>query len=359
MTPTLQLPATSLWRPSQARTQPVLIAGPCGAETREQVLAAALALAEQGLSLMRLGVWKARTRPNGFAGAGDVALEWVQEARRLTGLKILAEVGNVAQIEASLKAGLDGVWIGARTTVNPFAMQELADALRGTGLPVMVKNPVNPDLNLWIGGIERLNKAGIEDLAACHRGFSLMNRAQYRNAPAWEIPLELKRLLPDLPLICDPSHIAGKAAWVPEVARKAMNLGFDGLMVEVHPNPAQALSDAAQQLDFEQFRRLRLSLTLRRADSPDEDYRHQLDAMRAQIDEMDHALLALLARRMEVVRQIGHLKSENEVRYFQLDRFRQLFTDRMLAAETLGLSDEFTQRLFQLLHLEALEQQGE
>jgi chorismate mutase len=356
MKPTLTLAQTSLWNTSTLG--PSIIAGPCGAETREQILETGLALAQQGIMLVRIGIWKARTRPNGFMGAGEEALPWVQELKKLTGQRVVAEVGNVQQIQQALEAGIDGLWIGARTTVNPFAMQELAEALRGTNIPVMVKNPVNPDLNLWIGGIERLNQVGLTDLAACHRGFSVGGRHAYRNTPAWEIPLELRRQLPALPLYCDPSHIAGRADLVFEVAQKALDLGFDGLMIETHRNPAEALSDADQQITPAQLKELRSRLVVRHADSQDERYRRELETQRTRIDELDQALLGLIARRMEVVRQIGLLKQENEVQYFQLDRFRELYASRLEAARALGLGDDFTERLLQLLHLEALDKQG-
>jgi len=337
-----------------------LIAGPCSAESPEQVMAVALSLAQQGVRYLRAGVWKPRTRPNSFEGRGEEALPWLAEAQRVTGMEVMVEVANAQHVEAALKAGIHRLWIGARTTVNPFAVQELADALHGVAdVPVMVKNPINPDVALWLGAIERLERAGVGPLAACHRGFSTYAKARYRNRPHWQLPLELRQLRPELPLYCDPSHIAGRAELVPEVAQKALDLGYDGLMIEVHPTPHQALSDPSQQLDPEGLAHTLRQLVYRLPNSQDADYCAELEALRAQVDELDHALLTALAQRQDVVRKIGLLKAEQGVRYLQMDRWREVLSSRRQWAEGLGIRPEFTEQLLQLLHIEAIDRQAE
>lgn len=353
----LSLDQPNLWMGAAEPWGFSLIAGPCSAESEAQVLASALALRALGVRTLRLGLWKPRSRPYTFEGAGLEALPWVARVKQLTDLRIVAEVATPEQLEAALGAGLDGVWLGARTTVNPFVVEELAEALRGVHIPVLVKNPITPDLALWIGALERLNRVGITALAACHRGFAVHGAARYRNAPMWELPLELRRVLPTLPLIGDPSHVAGRRALVGEVAQRMLDLGYDGLIIESHPDPDQALSDAAQQLTPVALGELLHRLTPRRPDAPDAAYHHELEGLRARIDEVDHALLRTLAQRLSLVDQIGALKNEHDVQLFQGERWREVFRSRLDEAQALGLSAEFVEAALRLLHGESLRRQ--
>jgi chorismate mutase len=347
------VPLPSFWR--SAGAQPVaLLAGPCSAESPEQLLEVAQAMAAQGVQALRAGVWKPRTRPNQFEGRGAVALDWLQNVRQETGLALITEVASAAHVEAALAAGIDGLWIGARTTVNPFLVQEIAEALRGAQIPVLVKNPVNPDLALWLGGIERLAAVGITDLAACHRGFSSFGETRYRNSPQWEVPLELRRRHPELPLLGDPSHLAGKRELLRPVAQQMLDLGYDGLMIEVHPAPDSALSDPAQQLTPAAFAELVAALEPRQPDCPDAQYHQALEALRAQIDEADAEWLAALARRLAFVAEVGRLKHARGVQAFQLERWQDVHESRSTWADALGLKPEFVQRLLELLHIESL-----
>lgn len=288
----------------------LMIAGPCSAETREQVLNTCLDIAARGKArLLRAGVWKPRTRPNSFEGVGEAALPWLAEVRQLTGLPVCIEVAAPEHVELALRYGVDVLWIGARTTVNPFAVQALADALRGCDVPVMVKNPVNPDLELWIGALERLHGAGLRRLAAIHRGFSVYNEARYRNAPLWELALELRRRLPQLPLLCDPSHIAGKREYLYEIAQQAIDLQMDGLMLETHCDPDRAWSDARQQVTPAQWASLLDRLVLRRP-HPDTPYlEEQLEELRRQIDQTDMELLRMLGERMRIARLLSFISN--------------------------------------------------
>jgi chorismate mutase len=288
---------------------------------------------------------------------GVEGLEWALQVQIEVGLNVITEVANPEMVENVLRAELSAVWIGARTTVNPFAVQEIAEALRGTGLPVLVKNPVNPDVNLWLGALERVERLVAGPVAACHRGFSHYGPHRYRNLPLWEVPLELRRLSPALAVFCDPSHIAGRRERVPEVAQKALDLGFTGLMVEVHPAPEQALSDAAQQLAPEAFASLVQQLKTRPAQTDDPAFNQELHQLRLQIDDVDLRLLDLLNKRLRLARCIGALKNEADVRPFQLERWLEVFATRGEWARDLGFSPEFTERFLQLLHVEMLRQQ--
>lgn len=355
MTETLAPTAAPVWMQSLPGTGLRIIAGPCSAESETQMVQTATALQTLGIGTLRVGIWKPRTRPNNFEGIGSEGLGWVKKVQTELGMRVLVEVANTRQVEEALQADVAGVWIGARTTVSPFSVQEIADALRGTATPVMVKNPINPELALWVGAFERLAQAGLTQLAACHRGFSYFGSGRYRNAPQWEVPLELRRQHPTLPLFCDPSHIAGKRELVEEVSQKALDLGFDGLMIESHINPAEALSDAAQQLSPADLGAMLQRLAPRKAHSESISYAAELEALRTLVDEADRDLLNLVKRRMETIRRIAQLKLDNGVQYYEADRMTQVFTSRAELAAKLGLSDDFADRLFKLLHAEALQ----
>lgn len=329
---------------------PMLVAGPCSAESREQMLATAGALATQGVRFFRAGVWKPRTKPGGFEGVGSEALEWLAEVKRRTGMRVATEVAMPQHVEEALHAGVDLLWIGARTATSPFAVQELAEALRGVDVPVLVKNPVNPDLELWIGALERLYGLGIKQLGAIHRGFCAYGDKRYRNAPLWHLPIELKRRFPRLTLFCDPSHIGGRSERVAPLAQQAMELHFDGLFIEVHHNPPAALSDSAQQLTPGELAQLMASLVIRRNRSAD----GELEVWRQQIDEIDEQMIALLARRMRISQQIGAHKNRLGMPVFQPDRYRAILEKRSRAGSELGLSPDFIDTLMRAIHEESV-----
>lgn len=333
--------------------RPLLIAGPCSAETEEQLLTTARALAAQGLRIFRAGLWKPRTKPGGFEGVGAAGLVWMERVRRETGMRVATEVATREHVSAALDAGIDLLWLGARTVSNPFAVQEVADALQGHDIPVLVKNPVSPDIDLWVGGIERLLNAGIGRLGAVHRGFGAADRGGYRNPPQWAIPIELRRRMPSLPLLCDPSHIGGRRELVAPLARQAMELGFDGVMVEVHCDPARAWSDAGQQLTPDELKELAAHLELRRvADSGD-----GLAEMRLEIDRLDDQLVELLDRRMAVSRRIGRYKREHAMPVLQSRRYEELLARRTAEAAALGMAPEFMRSVLQAIHEESVRQQ--
>ena len=333
---------------------PLLIAGPCGAESRVQVLRTAAGLAHLPLTYFRTGVWKPRTRPGAFEGAGIPALEWLQEVRAQFGFKIVVEVAEEAHVKAVLNAGIDAVWIGARTTVNPFSVQRLAEALQGAPLQILLKNPVIPDADLWLGGIERFERLGFQNVMAIHRGFPAYGgTSAHRNPPTWAVPIELRRRRPDLKIICDPSHIAGKRAGVARVAQKALDLGLDGLMIEVHENPDAALSDAAQQLTPAAYRELLESLQMRRDHCSDTS----LEALRQQMDAVDSEIIDLLARRSDLSRIIGALKKEQGLTAYQPARWREILESRSGWATDRGLDAGEVAQLFQLIHLASVKAQ--
>jgi chorismate mutase len=336
-----------------------LSAGPCSAESQQQVLETAQALKGQGISFLRAGIWKPRTRPGSFEGVGMKGLAWMDQAREATGLKIGTEVAEPSHVEACLEFGMDILWVGARTTTNPFSVQAIADALKGTDIPVLVKNPISADIGLWIGAIERLANAGITKLGAIHRGFSSTLEMRYRNAPNWKMPIELKRRMPEIPMICDPSHICGKANLVHGIAQEAMDLLFDGLMIEVHPNPAVALSDAAQQLTPAQFLTLIQALELPNEQSDSADYIHRMSNLRESVDDLDSQLLDLLGKRMDVVRDMGQLKAQQHVATLQPNRWQEIVSDRIKKGTDLDLSEDFVLQLMQSIHEEAIRQQEE
>ncbi len=334
-----------------------LVAGPCSAESEEQVVQTARALAGNGVSFMRAGIWKPRTRPGSFEGVGLKGLAWMDRARAETGLKMGTEVAEPSHVDACLEYGLDVLWIGARTSTNPFSVQAIADALKGTDIPVFVKNPMSADIGLWIGAIERIANAGVNKLGAIHRGFSSSLEMRYRNAPNWKLPIELKRQMPEIPLLCDPSHICGKTALIPAIAQEAMDLLFDGLMVEVHPNPPSALSDAAQQLTPAEFRAMVSNLSLPHELSNSAPFMSRMSELREDVDELDSRLLALLGQRMDIVRKMGHLKAEQNVSTLQPHRWQEIVQDRVQKGSSLDLSEDFVLQLMQSIHEEAIRQQ--
>lgn len=336
-------------------SKPFLIAGPCSAESEEQVLETARALSGiPGISAMRAGCWKPRTRPNAFEGHGAKALPWLRRAAEETGLKVCTEVARASHVEEALKAGIDLLWIGARTTVNPFSVQEIAEALRGTAVPVMVKNPVNPDLSLWAGAVERLQHAGISEISAIHRGFSTYGKSQYRNAPEWAIPIEFRRQKPEIPLICDPSHIAGKRSLIPHIAQKALDLDYAGLMIETHPRPDEAWSDPRQQLRPAELESLLAELHFSSSMDEKSAFREMLELLRKRIDTLDRQLLETLGERMEVVREIAAMKKEIGMSVLQIDRWAGIFDTRIENGLQLGLDENLIRRLIELVHLESI-----
>ena len=336
---------------------PYIIAGPCSAESREQVLATAEALKELNINLFRAGVWKPRTRPGSFEGNGEKALGWLKEAMQQFNLPIVIEVAEPEHVELALKYDIDALWIGARTTVNPFQVQHIADALKGVEIPVLVKNPVNPDVSLWQGAIERLEMAGIKEIAAIHRGFSTYSASSpYRNQPNWPIPIELKRRKPELPIICDPSHITGNRSIVGDIAQKAMDMGFDGLMIETHPTPGLALSDAEQQVTPQQLKEILCRITMRRSETV-AGSNVELEHLRREMDSIDAEVIDLLARRMELSEKIGLVKKAANIAAYLPERWNEIVETRGERAEKLLLSREFVIALYERIHDESIKKQ--
>lgn len=335
--------------------RPIVIAGPCSAETEEQVFTTARMLAQKGCHIFRAGVWKPRTKPGGFEGMGNVALSWLKQVKEETGMLISTEVATPQHVEACLKHGVDIVWVGARTTANPFAMQALADSLQGVDIPVFVKNPVNPDLELWIGGLERINRAGIKRMAAIQRGFSSYDNKMYRNMPMWQIPIELRRREPNLPIICDPSHIGGKCELIAPLCQQAMDLGFDGLIVESHCNPDQAWSDAKQQVTPDVLDYILSLLVVRDVTNDTED----IVQLRHQIDDLDNQLMELLAKRMRVCREIGQYKKDHNMTVFQANRYNEILEKRGAQGALCGMDPHFVASVFESVHEESVRQQIE
>ena len=329
-----------------------LIAGPCSAESRTQVLECARSLAKLEVKVFRAGVWKPRTRPGNFEGAGEAALEWLKEVKTETGMEVTTEVANARHVEAALKAGIDMLWIGARTTTSPFAVQEVADALRGTDIPVLVKNPINAELELWIGAFERLAGAGIRRMAAIHRGFSSYNERIYRYSPEWQIPIELRRRIPGLQVICDPSHMAGRSDLVPHLAQMALDMKADGLFVEVHPNPCQAMSDQKQQLTPEQFSDMTAKLVFHREPEP-ADLKF-MEPYRARLDDIDLQLIQDLADRFHITGSIGEYKILHNLAILQPDRYKAISDILTEKGKELGLDEDFIRLLFETIHAESI-----
>ncbi len=331
---------------------PVIISGPCSAETEHQTMETARQVAKQNVQVIRAGIWKPRTRPNMFEGVGTIGLEWLRAAKAETGLPVTVEVANVKHVYEALKFGVDILWIGARTTVNPFSVQEIADALVGVNVPVLVKNPINPDLDLWIGAIERIHQAGIDRIGAVHRGFSSFKKTKYRNPPSWEIPIELKRRIPEIPLFCDPSHICGDRKLLRPIAQKAMDLEFDGLMIESHINPDKAWSDAKQQITPEDLGKLLSQLVFRHVALRDAE--SELAELRRQIDHFDNQVIEVLAGRMNVVREIARVKKDNNITILQTKRWDDIIKTRLKKGADLKLTEDFVKDLLGLIHREAI-----
>ncbi|MFC2101846.1 chorismate mutase [Bacteroidota bacterium] len=337
--------------------QPCVIAGPCSAESEEQVMETARELARIPMvKVFRAGLWKPRTRPSAFEGVGDIGLDWLVRVKQETGLKITTEVANPIHVEKALKAGIDMVWLGARTVVNPFSVQEIGEALKGSDIPVMVKNPLNPDLTTWMGALERINKFGISKLIAIHRGFSYYKHSPYRNDPMWEIPIELKRLCPELPVIVDPSHICGKIDLLSVISQRAIDLEMNGLMIEAHIRPKEALTDKQQQITPDHLKTLLSGLILRKP-SGSAEFQNQLEKLRSEIDKIDQQLLDIIAQRMGIVDQIGNYKKENKITILQLKRWNQIFRERVENGEELGLTQEFIMKLLEVVHEESIQRQ--
>lgn len=337
--------------------RPYLIAGPCSAETEEQLLLTAHQLLPAGISLFRSGIWKPRTRPGHFEGNGTTAFAWLRKVKEETGLPVAIEVANPTQVGHALDHGIDVVWIGARTSVNPFMVQDIADALRGHDIPVLVKNPVNPDLDLWIGAIERIRAAGITQVAAVHRGFSTYARTIFRNPPQWEIPVELRRRMPEIPLICDHSHICGSRDALQAIAQYALDLNYDGIMTEVHHAPDAALSDAQQQITPQAYQQLIARLRLRYETTDDAEFVEQLSMLRNKIDVLDRELLEILARRMGISEQIGVVKRENNIAILQVERWNAILRNALTYGRTIGLSEEFIMKYLSAIHQESIDRQ--
>lgn len=348
-----ELNLQSILLPGIEDKRPLVISGPCSAETEEQVLTTAKGLAAIGIRIFRAGIWKPRTKPGGFEGVGTIGLPWLKRVKEETGMYVATEVATRDHVFEALKAGVDVLWVGARTAVNPFAMQDVADALRGVDIPVLVKNPVNPDLELWIGAIERLYGAGIHRIGAVHRGFSSFDKKMYRNLPLWHIAIELRRRMPNLPIICDPSHIGGKRELIASLCQQAMDLNFDGLIIETHCNPDHAWSDAAQQITPEVLDYVLNLLVIRESNQTTEN----LYELRRQIDGIDENLLELLAKRMRISREIGVYKKEHRMPILQTPRYGEILENRTKTGVAMDLNPDFVQAVLKEIHEESVRQQ--
>lgn len=332
-----------------------VIAGPCSAETEEQVIETARQLAYKGCHIFRAGVWKPRTKPGGFEGNGEAALPWLKRVKEETGMLTSTEVATPEHVELALKYDIDILWVGARTSANPFAMQAIADSLQGVDIPVLVKNPVNPDLELWIGAMERINQAGVKRIAAIHRGFSSYDKKIYRNLPMWQIPIELRRRIPELPIFCDPSHIGGRRELIAPLCQQAMDLGFDGLIIECHCDPDKAWSDAKQQITPDIFDYILGLLVIRDQSVTTEG----ISALRKQIDDLDNQLMELLSKRMRVCREIGHYKKEHNMTVLQTSRYNEILNKRGAQGSLCGMDPNFIKTIFEAVHEESVRQQIE
>ncbi|RZS67028.1 chorismate mutase [Pseudobacter ginsenosidimutans] len=341
------------------KKRPLIISGPCSAETEEQVLETAQRLAKTGkVNMLRAGIWKPRTRPGSFEGIGTKGLPWMQQAKKLTGLPITVEVATAKQVEDALHFDVDVLWIGARTTVNPFSVQEVADALKGVKLPVLIKNPINPDLELWTGAVERVAKAGIDQIGLIHRGFSAYGNSEYRNAPMWHLAIEMKRRNPELPFINDPSHICGRRDILLDVMQKAVNLDYDGFIIESHIDPDKAWSDAKQQVTPERLAEMLDEIVWRKEDSASEEFHAALEKLRQQINHLDDELMQILGQRMKVAEQIGLYKKNNEITILQTNRWNEILERAFKQGDKLGLSKEFITKYFDAVHMESINHQN-
>ncbi len=340
--------------------KPLIIAGPCSAETEEQVLATAHLLANTGkVSALRAGIWKPRTRPGEFEGIGSIGLQWLKRAKEETGLPVTTEVATAKHVEEALNAGIDILWVGARSTANPFTVQEIADALQGVDVPVMVKNPVNPDLSLWLGALERINRAGIKKLGAIHRGFSSYEKTAFRNEPMWDLAIQLKTMIPDLPVLNDPSHICGNRELIPYIAQKAFDMDMQGLIVESHIDPSVAWTDAKQQVTPESLATMLSTMTFRKAESNDPVFEDKLAALREDIDKLDDQIIQKIAERMKIVEKIGEYKRDNNVTILQVSRWDEIIQKRTNLAKALALDVDFSVKMLELIHNESIRKQNE
>ena len=334
---------------------PIILSGPCSAESREQVIKTAKELSMEGIKIFRAGIWKPRTKPGGFEGVGEIGLPWLEEVKQITGMKVAVEVATKSHVEAALRHGVDILWIGARTTANPFAVQEIADALEGHDIPVLIKNPVNPDLELWIGAVERIYNAGIRKLGVIHRGFSTYEKKLYRNTPEWHIPIELRRRIPNLPIICDPSHIGGKRELVGPLCQQAMDLGFDGLIIESHCDPDSAWSDKDQQVTPGVLSIILKSLVIRNTNESTEN----LKLMRNKIDDIDNKILELLFERLNISKEIARFKRDNNMPVLQTGRYDEILRKKIIQAENLGLNPTYISDILEVIHEESVRTQLE
>ncbi|WP_433895334.1 chorismate mutase [Sphingobacterium mizutaii] len=340
--------------------KPLIIAGPCSAETEEQVVSTAHLLANTGkVNVLRAGIWKPRTRPGEFEGIGSIGLEWMKRAKEETGLLTATEVATAKHVEEALAAGIDILWIGARSTANPFTVQEIADALQGVDVPVLIKNPVNPDLSLWIGALERVNRAGIKKIAAIHRGFSSFEKTAFRNEPMWDIAIQLKAIAPELPIINDPSHICGNRELIPYVTQKAMDMDMQGLIIESHIDPSVAWTDAKQQVTPAALSELLDNVAVRKPESDNPAFEDKLAELRGQIDKLDDQIIKQIADRMKIAEKIGEFKRDNNVTILQINRWDEIVQKRIQLAKALSLSEEFTSKYLELLHNESIRKQNE
>lgn len=341
------------------KKRPLIISGPCSAETEAQVIETAERLAKTGkIDMLRAGIWKPRTRPGSFEGIGTKGLPWLQQARKITGLPVAVEVATGKQVEDALHFDVDVLWIGARTTVNPFSVQEVADALRGADVPVLIKNPINPDLELWTGAVERVAKVGIKQIGLIHRGFSAYGNTEYRNAPMWHLAIEMKRRNPDMMIINDPSHICGRRDILMDVAQKAIDLDFDGLMIESHIDPDNAWSDAKQQVTPERLAEMLSEIVWRKEDIASEEYHAALEKLRQQINHLDDELMQILSQRMKIAEKIGEYKKNNQITILQTNRWNEILERAFKQGDKIGLSKEFITRYFDAVHMESINHQN-
>ena len=345
------------WLDDLNLAHPLVLAGPCSAETEAQVLQIARELKDSDVSIFRAGIWKPRTRPGGFEGVGAIGLKWLQKAKAETGMLMAVEVANAAHVKLALEHDIDVLWIGARTTVNPFAVQEIADALKDTDKIVLVKNPVNPDLSLWIGGVERLYGAGIKNLGVIHRGFSVYEKTKYRNNPEWQVAIDLQNRFPLLPLICDPSHITGRRDMIQEVSQQALDLNYDGLMIETHIDPDNAWSDAAQQVTPDRLKEIFEELKVKNKSCESASYKTEIAQLRTKIDASDSKLLEILGQRMQVSEAIGNLKKDNKISVLQNQRWMEILERMKQEGSQKGLSEEFILNFFKAIHQESISHQ--
>jgi chorismate mutase len=337
------------------KKRPYIISGPCSVETEKQLLQTAKQLVKyNSIDCLRAGIWKPRTRPNSFEGVGEIGLQWLKTAGQETNLPVATEVATAKHVELALKSGIDILWIGARTVANPFSVQEIANALKGVDVPVMIKNPVNPDLQLWIGAIERISQAGVSDIKVIHRGFSSFEKSVYRNTPKWEIPIELMRIFPEIPIICDPSHIGGNRNMIGVISQKALDLEMEGLMIESHVRPEEAWSDAEQQITPKKLQEILSKLVVRQPEVKNTELKSQLTILRNKIDSLDEEIINLLSIRMNAVEEIGAHKKDNDITILQAERWKKIVNDRKETARLAGVSEELVQRILKVIHEESI-----